>query len=873
MIPYIPQSQNPKGSLKVSALLASLALFASIQASTAQLTSPVGVEFLGRTSTGSNPGTPGVAQSDVAGVVAQPGWNIVDNSYGYTPANVGETPPLLDTNNATTTVTLAFNGNDSWNNDVDPNTITTPNAKLMNGTIKSNGSDGISENFQFNNVPDGTYDLYVYINVDGDQWEADVSDNDNVTTYYINQWHQFYDTNTFVQAKNTNPSGPRDTGNYVKFSNLGTYGRGSLGAYVTKRGPVGNGTGVPAIQLVPVGPPQANTISLSLLLEPISRRGADGTNNVTFTAKVKGPAFYKQWLQNGAPIAGATNFSYTPDPISLATMQNAKISFTASNNLNSVTTSNAVLTVGHLITVNGVVVIDGGIVNITTQPQSTTKIAVRSGPATFTVAATSGYIGDVSGAAPPINYQWQSAPKGSSTFTDIAGATKSTYRTPTVLQSDDGTQFRAAVTASDATVNSSIAVLTVLPNTNPPVATAGSLVKNDGTVQVGVTFDELVDPATVIQANFALSAGSITAFRLSTNSYTNYVSAVLTATGLTPGSSYTVTAHGVTDLSGNVLPSTNLSFSVPVEMKWAEIGVPPVPGQVIPVGKDGFDILNGGRQEWNSYEEVDMAYVKKTNDFDVKIQVIYAEPGSEWTRVGLQARNALDAGIPSDANGQSINSTNHLFSAYAQTHVNPNQTLGSSGQWDPSDPVQPGNTTPNNSHEQNQRLTAGAATTSWGSPSGKAIDMDYPDIWLRLARQGSQLHGYRSTDGVTWTDQGTTKLTDQQPDMYVGPFLAVETGNIWAAADFNVWTNSYNPTYDRLFIAQFRNFGDVSSATPGPAITIKQTSGTITITFTGTKLQQSPTVGSTATWTTVTGATSPYTVPKTAAATFYRSQQ
>jgi hypothetical protein len=539
-----------------------------------------------------------------------------------------------------------------------------------------------------------------------------------------------------------------------------------------------------------------------------------------------------------------------------------------------VTTSNATLTVGQLITVNGSQVLDGGIVNITTQPQSTTKIAVRSGPAKFTVAATSGFIGDVSGASPPIFYQWQSAPKGSSTFTSIAGATNTTYRTGTLQVTDDGTQFRAAVTASDATKNSDIAVLTVLPNTNPPVATAGAIVRDsDGVVEVGVGFDEQVDPKTVIPANFTLNGGTVSNFKLATNSYQNYAGAVLDTTGLTPGNTYTVTAHGVTDLSGNVLPSTNLSFTVPTQLRWAEIGKPIAPGQVVPVGKDGFDILNGGRQEWNSYEEVDMAYVKKTNDFDVKIQVIYAEPGSEWTRVGLQARNALDAGIPSDANGQSANSTNHLFSAYAQTHVNPNQTLGSSGQWDPADPVQPANNTPNNGHEQNQRLAAGAATGSWGSPSGPGIEMNYPDVWLRLARQGSQLHGYRSQDGVTWTDQGTTTLTDQQPDMYVGPFLAVETGNIWPASGFNVWTEPFNPTYDRLFVAQFRNFGDVTQSQPGPTLSISQTGSTVTITFSGSALQQSPTLGSGATWSNVPGATSPYPVPKSASSMFFRAVQ
>jgi hypothetical protein len=807
------------------------------------------------------------------------GWNTIDNHYvDPTSPDVGVSPPLLDSNLVTTAITISYTASDAWNDDVDPNILNTPNGKLMNGTIKSTVAKP-TETFQFNNVPEGSYDLYVYLAVDGTGWQADVSDNDGITTYYVNEWHQFYDTNVFVQASNTNPAGTRDTGNYVKFSGLGTYGRGSLGVHATLHpGNGANGTGVTAIELVPAGPSKPNVTPLALITQPISRRGADTGSNVTFTVSFKGPAFFQQWYQNGTAIPGENGTSYTPNPISSATMQNAQISFKATNNLNSITTSNAILTVGQFITVNGVQVMNGGIVNITTEPQSTTKIAVRSGPATFKVAATSGYIGDASGAAPPINYQWQSAPKGSSTFTDITGATNKVYTTPVLQLTDDGTQFRAAVTASDVTSNSVVALLTVLPNTNPPVALAGAITKNDGVIEVGISFDEQVDPTTVIPGNFVLNGGTVSTFKLATNSYITYQSALLRTTGLTPGNSYTVTAHGVKDLSGNVLPSTNLSFTVPTQMQWAEVGTTNfVPGQVIPVGKDGFDILNGGRQEWNSYDEVDMAYVKKTNDFDVQVQVVYVEPASRWTRCGLQARNALDSGFESDANGQSINSTNHLVSAYAQTHVNCSQDLFDTGLWPPTDPVQIANGASNNGHEQNCRLTAGAATTGWGggivADSNAPLAPGFPNVWLRLARQGSQIHGYRSQDGVTWSDQGTVTLTDQTNVMYVGMSLGVETGNIWPASGFYVWTNAIDPHYDRLFVGQFRNFGDFAASTPGPTLSIKQAGSVITITFTGSALQESPKVGPGATWTNIPSATSPYTVPKSSADMFFRSRQ
>jgi hypothetical protein len=813
-------------------------------------------------------------------VVPQQGWTAIDNQYNINlnvdsaffsvnNPNNGTTVALQDTNFNATGVTLTFTASDSWDNNINYTNISTPNAILMQGTIKQANTSHVPITFTFNNVPAGQYDMYVYCQIDGNGVVASLWDFYNITTNYILQQQLFRDTNTFIQSTATSAAQATTTANYIKFSNLGTDVRGQLGFLGQWVG--GNlGMGVSAIQLVPVGPLLPSTVPLSFLVQPASRRGALGASNITFTSTIRGPMSYLQWFENGVAIPGATNLTYTPSPIA-ASDDKAAFSVIASNNLNSITSTNAILSVGQYVTNNGVGVLDGGIINITTQPKNSTVVANR-GTVVFTVAATTdGFTGDTSGAQPPLNYQWQSAPKGSSTFTDIANATRASYRTPLAGPADDGTQFRVNITYP--TLFSQTAVLTVLPNTNPPVVSVGAISKNDGTtdtaVEVGVSFDELVNVSTLVPGNFALNSGTITGLKVATNSYVNYASAILQTTGLTPGSSYVLTAHGVTDLSGNVLPSTNINFTVPVATKWAEIGTAPAPGQVVPVGNDGFDVLNGGRQEWNSYDEVTMAYVKKTNDFDVKVQVVYVEPASQWTRCGLVARNWLDIGNKSDAGGTSINSTNHLCSAYAQTHVNNTQDLKDTGLWDPSDPVQIANGASNNGHEQNTRLAAGAATTGWITSSIGAPQ--FPDnCWIRIARQGPQITGYASTDGVNWTNQGTVVLTDQTNVMYVGVSLGVETGNIWGG-NWNVFTSPFDPKYDRLFVGQFRNFGDVGSATPSPTVTISQSGGTITITFTGTKLQQSTTVNGT--YSDVAGATSPYTVTKSGAATFYRAVQ
>ena len=211
-------------------------------------------------------------------------------------------------------------------------------------------------------------------------------------------------------------------------------------------------------------------------------------------------------------------------------------------------------------------------------------------------------------------------------------------------------------------------------------------------------------------------------------------------------------------------------------------------------------------------------------------------------------------------------------SAYAQTHVNGNQDLKDTGLWPASDPNQPQNGASNNGHEQNWRPRKGAATGSWGSGLGNPPNFpapDFPNVWLRLQRRGTSLHGYSGTDGVNWTDQGTTQLTDQQNFMYVGPSLSVESGNIWNGGSnpFNVWDSPFDPTYDRLYLAQFRNFGDVSTIVQ-PTISISRSGTSFVINYTGTLYSSSTANG---TYGPVSGASSPYTVPSNTSIQFYRA--
>jgi hypothetical protein len=270
----------------------------------------VSVNFQGRINGPPVTGTDPLLPTDVAGVVAAGNWNNVADADVAEAASCYEGSPtgaLVDSTGGATTITLTFSANGGWNNEA--TATTTGNAKMMHGIIKQSIDDPdncvASGTFTFNNVPEGQYDLYVYLNTDGDALEANISDNRNLTTYYIKEIHRFNDGATFVQGLNTAPNGTRDTCSYVKFSNLGTLGSGSIG-FTAKpiSGTSFTGVGIAGIQLVKSGSP---VIAI--------RRDAAGVPEITYTGTLVSATAVSGPYQ---PVPGAVS-PYKPNVQQTAT--------------------------------------------------------------------------------------------------------------------------------------------------------------------------------------------------------------------------------------------------------------------------------------------------------------------------------------------------------------------------------------------------------------------------------------------------------------------------------------------------------------------------------------------------------------------------
>lgn len=147
--------------------------------------------------------------------------------------------------------------------------------------------------------------------------------------------------------------------------------------------------------------------------------------------------------------------------------------------------------------------------------QNPTDQSVLEGDVFSLTAAATGF--------PAPSVQWQVSIDGGLTFTDIDGATETTY-TATAFLSDDGNLYQAVFTNSEGSVTTTAALLKVVPqDTTPPAAPGVALahdtglsptdkVTQDGTLTLsgledGATVEYSIDSGNTWTGNFAAVEG------------------------------------------------------------------------------------------------------------------------------------------------------------------------------------------------------------------------------------------------------------------------------------------------------------------------------------------------------------------------------
>ena len=339
-----------------------------------------------------------------------------------------------------------------------------------------------------------------------------------------------------------------------------------------------------------------------------------------------------------------------------------------------------------------------GPVTITAQPANLTLTEQQ--PATFAV----GYIG-----RHPVTFQWYC------NGTPVAGATNSVYVLPVASLTNNGAKFYVALTNTVSNVAysavSSNAVLTVLPDTKPPVVVR---VFNIGTSNVDIVYSKVVAAASATNAaNYVFTNGlPVTAASLNADNLT----VVLTTAPLTYGSNYWVVINGVRDraTTPNTIATNTPAIFVALPFAPQDFGGPAVASTLTAVG-DGLNVTATGTGFGGGSDQGNFAYQIYTGNFDVCVRVAGLGLSEVFASAGLMAREDLSAG-------------SRFAAAMATPAMN-----GCFFEW--RDPL--------------------------GSPSGTAgsFPANYPNTWLRLNRFGNTFTGFASYDGQTWTQLGSDTIS------------------------------------------------------------------------------------------------------------------
>jgi hypothetical protein len=308
-----------------------------------------------------------LAPTDVAGVVPMSNWNVLDANPGAGTipglSSASLVPYLVDSNGAGTPVVVtAYDVCDGWH---EADTITaadTANARFMNTYWYANPIDGRGGanyiTFNVTNLPNGIYDVYVYLLQQvssGNGGPVEVFD--GTTTNYGEYSQTFTSLSNFVTAIDTAGTGLLPYVNYIELQ-ISTGGTNSLeftesGVPFNPTGGTG-GAGVTGIQIVPV-PTAAPTI----VTQPLSQRVITNLT-ATFSAVADGYPLAYQWYSISRAgvtnaLANATNFSYTTPPV-LDSISGTGFFVVVTNFLGYVQSSTAYLTAGHMVTASGLTI-------------------------------------------------------------------------------------------------------------------------------------------------------------------------------------------------------------------------------------------------------------------------------------------------------------------------------------------------------------------------------------------------------------------------------------------------------------------------------------------------------------------------------------
>jgi len=156
------------------------------------------------------------------------------------------------------------------------------------------------------------------------------------------------------------------------------------------------------------------------------------------------------------------------------------------------------------------------------------------------------------------------------------------------------------------------------------------------------------------------------------------------------------------------------------ELKFTDVGAATKPGKIT-VTKDEVEVVAGGADIWGKNDEFNFGYKKIDGDFDVSVQIKSLSKPHQYTKAGIMAR---------------VDVSDNCQHAYFQ--VFPDNS--------------PRNKNMGGCEFQYRLEKGGDMKAIYPNPetAGNKFDVNFPNTWIRLKRNGDFFESYISSDNKNW---------------------------------------------------------------------------------------------------------------------------
>jgi regulation of enolase protein 1 (concanavalin A-like superfamily) len=349
--------------------------------------------------------------------------------------------------------------------------------------------------------------------------------------------------------------------------------------------------------------------------------------------------------------------------------------------------------------------------SLSASPASQTVTAGGTISYTATTTAVNGFSGSVA-------LSVSGLPAGASASfspTSVGGSGSSTLSVVTSSSTPAGTYTLTLTGASGSLSHSTTVSLTVNVPDFSISATPGS---QSVTVGAGASFTASVSAlngftATVSLGVSGLPSGATSSFNPASIGGSGSSTLSISTASTTPTGTYTLT---ITGTSGSLSHSATVTLTVnpvgglPTGWSDGDVGTPSMAGSATLSG-GVFTVQGGGADIWGTSDNFNYASGSVTGNVTITARVASQDNTNVWAKAGVMLRETTAANA-----------------AYAFVMVTPGK--GVAMQYRPS---------------------TGASAVNLAQTAGPVAP-----YWVRLVRSGSTFTGYTSSDGVTWTQLGTT---------------------------------------------------------------------------------------------------------------------